>query len=267
MAFWDNEFTTYPDNTWFYACDESGYIPGWWSYWYKIPPDNHHYRQIAMKPAVDYPAKGWKKGVIYIIVRAGDTPNWAGASLIAIAPPCSNWGAYLYEATAQTRDQSWGLNAAIRANRDKAVGLKALVALTDALPCSIKAALAGNPELEADISAYIQGNPERAHKLKAAIQEGQELPLGLVCAVAAPFDLPTGISATIQGNPWEHCHLKAAIKGETETSVGIVAYVVKSRLDTILLEMENLWPQELDLRSTPNWRSRVKDWRTATLGE
>lgn len=266
MAWWDEQFPEYPELTWFYAA--SSYLNGNYAWWYKIPPDAYHYRQTAMKHNYTVTWLGMEPNQIYIICRPDDTPNWAGASLVAIAPACNNWGAYLYEVPESIqRDQTWGLNAAIQANQEKALGLKALVALTDELPSKITASIAGNPDEPAGISAYIKGDAEKILRIRAAIRKEQELPLGLVSAVAAPFDQPAGISAYVQGNPWEHCHLKAAIKGETETSVGIVAYVVKSRLDTILLEMENLWPQELDLRSTPNWRSRVKDWRTDVLGE
>lgn len=261
MTWWDNEFRNLPDRTWVYRGTYSGYMlpVGVHYWWYKIPADAHHKIQIARKFAEN-------GKLIYIYTYPNDTPNWAGATLVEIGPPCSNWSSDVYMFTWFTRDQTWGLNAAIQAKREKPLGLLAVIALNPELSPKISATISADLVLDTGISAYISGNPERSIRMFAAICKGQELPLGLVSAIATQFDLPTGISATINGNPDKHCHIKAAIKGETETSVGIVAYVVKSRIDTILLEMENLFPQECDLRSTPNWRSKVKDWRKDTLG-
>jgi len=205
----------------------------------------------------------------FCICAPNDLPDWGTVTGAGLSSGCGNFVLYTLDTppSTQTRSQTWGLNAAIQADREKAAGIKAYVALTDELPLGLYAAIAGNPSDDVGISAYIQGDTETPIRMRAAIKQDQELPLGLVGAVAAPFDLPLGLYAAIAGNPDEHCHIKAAILGETEISVGIVAYVVKSRIDTIILEMENLFPQELDLRSTPNWRSRVKDWRTDTLGE
>jgi hypothetical protein len=86
-------------------------------------------------------------------------------------------------------------------------------------------------------------------------------------AVAKTDELPITILATVQGNTQLPIRTRATIKGEALKSVGIIANVVFNRIPQIYFEMENLVPRELDLRSTPNWPSKVKDWRKDSIGK
>jgi hypothetical protein len=85
--------------------------------------------------------------------------------------------------------------------------------------------------------------------------------------VAKTFDLPIGQLAAIRGEAQKVDRLHAAIRGEAEKAAGIVAYVVKSRVDQILLDFEPMFPQEFDQRSVRNAASKAKDWRKDTLGK
>ena len=280
---WPLALTTwqyYPWDTWFWAP-----IPvtawGWpgyntWDtyYWFrKISPSGGHKQQLAIRSDVSYPhiagfQSAVQANVIYICCYLDDTPNWgSAANLVSISPPCANWSSALCEVPNQvTRSQTYGIEAAVRGNPERATRIRAAVAKTDYLDCGISATVSGIPELPVTMRAAISGDAALSVPTRAAIRAERLLEPSIVAAVGKAFDLDTGISATIQGNPERPCHMRAAIKGTAEKSVGIKAFVVKSRVENILIEMENLWPQEFDLRSTPNWASRVKDYRKDSLG-
>jgi hypothetical protein len=241
-------------------------------YWFmKISPSGGHQEQLAIRsPETRTSPQGYtvKADVIYILTYETDTPNWGTASsLVAISPPCGNWLSSLYEVTNEVqRSQTVGLLAAIQAEIDKTCGIIAAVAKTGQLNIGILANIQGSPQLPLGLKAAIRADTSRYLPIRAAIRAERLLEPSIIAAVGKDFELPAGITATIQGNPQIHCHLKAAVLGETEKTVGIVAYVVKSREQAILLEMENLGPQDLDLRSVPNWPSKVKDYRKSSLG-
>jgi hypothetical protein len=245
--------------------------PGQYQF-YKIAPEGTHQEQLAFRSPVDRDATEWwalspKAGVIYLLTYPDDTPNWGNLStLVSISPPCGNWNSRLYESDYVLRSQTWGILAAIMAEREKVASILAACAKTDEMNSGITATIQGEPELPVSIYAAIQGEAERYPRIRAAIRAEPELEPAIIAACAKTDELDCGVLAAIRGNPEVHSHLKAAIKGETETSSGIVAFVVKTRVNSILLEMENLFPQELDLRSTPNWASRVKDYRKSGLG-
>ncbi len=279
---WPNAFPAQAHRSWFWALRPgtsetvSPYTE--WAagyYWfYKIPAENGHRIQLAFKSPVDRRSEGWgqrlvKANVIYIVTYPGDTPNWgSSSSLVEIGPPCWNWYSDMYElVSATTRSQTFGLNAAIRANRNKITKVKAAIAKTDSLNYTAKGAIAGNPELEISIRSAISGDAERTVPMRAAIRAERVLEPAIIAAVARDFDLPVRAKAAISGDAQKECRIRAGIKGETQKTVGITAFVVKTRVDKIMLEMENLWPQELDLRSTPNWASKFKDYRKSGLGE
>jgi hypothetical protein len=263
-----------PWDTWFWDL-LPGSAWGWPGayYWFqKISPSEGHQQQLAIKSPVAYPwianvQAAVKANVVYIITYQNDTPNWGGlSSLIAISPPCGNWVSNLYETPDEIiRSQTSGILAAIQADRDKIATVLAAVAMTGELECGITATIQGAPELDVGIRAAILGEATKYLPIKAAVRGEPELSPAIIAAVGKDFDLAVTMNAAVRGNTEMHCHLKAAVLGDTEMSVGIVAFVVKTRVDQILLEMENLWPQELDLRSTPNWASKVKDYRQSSL--
>jgi hypothetical protein len=164
-----------------------------------------------------------------------------------------------------TRSQTWGILAGIQADLQKAAAIRAAIATTPELPISIYAAVQAQLDLPIEIHATVMGERERSLPIRAAVRAEPTLSPAIIAVVGKDFDLLPIMRAAIKGDAEVHCHLKAAVFGETEKSVGIVAFVVNTRVDHILLEMENLWPQELDLRSTPNWASKVKDYRASNL--
>jgi hypothetical protein len=243
-------------------------------YWfYRIPAENGHREQLAFRSPEDRRSVGWgqrlvKKDVIYIITYPGDTPNWGNVSqFIDVGPPCGNWRSSMFEEAEITRSQTYSVQAAIRTVRELPGKIKATVAKNDELEAGITATIQATPELPITTQAAIAGNTELVHPIRAAIRAELYLEPAIIAAVGKEFSLNSGATATVQGNPYKWYGTRAAIKGETEKTVGIKAFVVKSRATQIMLEMENLWPQELDLRSTPNSPSKFNDWRTDQLGE
>ena len=264
-----------PYRTWFWS---SRYTHG--TEWpdgmylfYKIPAENGHREQLAFKSPEDRRSTGWgqrliKANILYIITYPGDTPNWGNVSqFIEIGPPCGNWLSDMFVEGETTRSQTYSLLAAVRSNRELPTGIDAAVAKTGELSQGVTATIQAMPELPIITQAAIAGNPELRCPIRAAIRSEPYLEPGIVAAVGKDFSLVPGVTATIQGNPIEWYGTRAAIKGETEKAVGITAFVVRSRANQIMLEMENLWPQELDLRSTPNSPSEWRDWRKHNLGQ
>lgn len=243
-------------------------------YWfYRIPAENGHREQLAFRSPEDRRSVGWgqrlvKKDVIYIITYPGDTPNWGNVSqFIDVGPPCGNWRSSMFEEAEITRSQTYSVQAAIRTVRELPVSIGAAVAKNDELDVGVTATIRATPELPITTQAAIAGNPELVHPIRAAIRAELYLEPAIIAAVGKDFSLDCGATATVQGNPYKWYGTRAAIKGETEKTVGIVAFVVKSRADQIMLEMENNWPQELDLRSTPNSPSKFRDWRKQPIGQ
>lgn len=243
-------------------------------YWfYRIPAENGHREQLAFRSPEDRRSVGWgqrlvKKDVIYIITYPGDTPNWGNVSqFIDVGPPCGNWRSSMFEEAEITRSQTYSVQAAVQAVREMPTSIGAAVAKNDELDAGITATIQATPELPVLTYAAIAGNPELVHPIRAAIRAELYLEPAIIAAVGKDFSLDCGATATVQGNPYKWYGTRAAIKGETEKTVGITAFVVKSRATQIMLEMENLWPQEMDLRSTPNSPSEWRDWRKHQLGQ
>jgi hypothetical protein len=274
-------FATKPRDTWFYAPIPGG-AWGWPGastasavdtyYWfYIISASGGHKTQLAIKSPVTRTSEyGYtvQADIIYILCYEDDTPNWGNtSSMISIAPPCANWYTDLYEVPAEVmRSQTSGLQAAIQGIRERDISIISAVAKEDSEDIGILAAVQAELELPITIQAAIKGARERSLPIRAAIRSECIVEPDIIAAVAKEDSEDIGILATIQGERFVYDNLKAAILGEAERTVGITAVVVKSRADKILLEMENLWPQELDLRSTPNWASRTKDYRKDSLG-
>jgi len=281
LLWWPGAFPSQPWRTWFWATrpgTSATYSPytEWAAgyYWfYKIPAEGGHREQLAFRSPEDRRSVGWgqrlvKKDVIYIITYPGDTPNWGNASqFIDIGPPCGNWLSGMFEEGEITRSQTYSVQAAVQAVREMPTSIGAAVAKNDELEAGITATIRATPELPIITQAAIAGNPELVHPIRAAIRAELYLEPAIIAAVGKDFSLDCGATATVQGNPYKWYGTRAAIKGETEKTVGIVAFVVKSRADQIMLEMENNWPQELDLRSTPNSPSKFRDWRKQPIGQ
>jgi len=281
LLWWPGTFPSQPWRTWFWATRPgtgATYSPytEWAAgyYWfYKIPAEGGHREQLAFRSPEDRRSTGWgqrliKKDVLYIVTYVTDTPNWGNVSqFIDIGPPCGNWRSAMFEEGETTRSQTYSLLAAAQSNRELPIGIDAAVAKTEELAPGVTATIQATPELPITTQAAIAGNPELAHPVRAAIRAELLLEPGIIAAVGKDFSLVPGVTATVQGNPYQWYGTRAAIKGETEKSVGITAFVVKSRATQIMLEMENLWPQEMDLRSTPNSPSEWRDWRKHQLGQ
>jgi hypothetical protein len=281
LLWWPGAFSSQPWRTWFWATrpgTTATYSPytEWAAgyYWfYKIPAEGGHREQLAFRSPEDRRSTGWgqrlvKANVIYIVTYVTDTPNWGNVSqFIDIGPPCGNWRSAMFEEGETTRSQTYSLLAAVQSNRELPVGIGATVAKTEELAPGVTATIQATPELPITTQAAIAGNPELVHPVRAAIRAELLLEPGIIAAIGKDFSLVPGVTATVQGNPYQWYGTRAAIKGETENSVGITAFVVKSRATQIMLEMENLWPQEMDLRSTPNSPSEWRDWRKHQLGQ
>jgi hypothetical protein len=272
---YDVNLYKFPYRTWFWSTryTHGDEWPEGFYWFYKIPAEAGHREQLAFRSPEDRRSVGWgqrliKKDVLYIITYAGDTPNWGNVSqFIDIGPPCGNWLSGMFEEGETTRSQTYSVQAAVRAVRELPGKIKATVAKNDELDAGITATIQATPELPVLTYAAIAGNPELVHPIRAAIRAELYLEPAIIAAVGKDFSLDCGATAAVQGNPYKWYGTRAAIKGETEKTVGIVAFVVKSRADQIMLEMENNWPQELDLRSTPNSPSKFRDWRKQPIGQ
>lgn len=270
----DENLGKFPYREWFWSTrytDSTSWAEGF--YWfYKIPAEAGHEEQLAFRSPENRRSIDWsmqvKKDVLYIITHPGDTPNWGNVSqFIDIGPPCGNWRSSMFEEAEITRSQTYSVQAAIRTVRELPGKIKATVAKNDELDVGVTATIQATPELPIITQAAIAGNPELVHPIRAAIRAELYLEPAIIAAVGKDFSLDSGATAAVQGNPYKWYGTRAAIKGETEKTVGITAFVVKSRADQIMLEMENNWPQELDLRSTPNSPSKFRDWRKQPIGQ
>lgn len=226
---------------------------------YCMKPD----AQIAFKDYYDPASPIW----IYHEGTAS-TPTWDGGVVqeTTLDTACGNTTVFLLGSTEVTRSQTSRLVTYISNWRVLTPQICAYVTVPHELPDGITATIQRITELPITIQASILGNAEKAVGIRAAIRDQPELAPGIVAAAAKTDELPAGIITTIQNdtqlNPW----IRTAIKGETELEVSIATFIVVSRKDTIRLEMENLGPQEFAHRAVPNWASRVKDYRTDSLG-
>ena len=270
----DENLGKFPYREWFWSTrytDSTSWAEGF--YWfYKIPAEAGHEEQLAFRSPENRRSIDWsmqvKKDVLYIITHPGDMPNWGNASqFIDIGPPCGNWLSSMYEEREITRSQTYSVQAAVRAVRELPAKVSAVAVKNDELTSGITATVQAAPELPIEMRAAIMGNPEIEYPIRAAIRSERHLEPAIIASVSKDFSLDSGVTATIQGNSLQWYGTRAAIKGETEKTVGITAFVVKSRADQIMLEMENNWPQELDLRSTPNSPSKFRDWRKQPIGK
>lgn len=218
-------------------------------------------RQIAFKDYYDKSSAVW----IYTEI-AGDAPNWDGPVTSSLTASCGNYSVYLIGSPEITRSQTSGLKSAILGERSLAPHIIANVTHAENLFDTIKAAIQAERDLPISVQVSIKGTSESPTRIRAAIRDLVELVPRIVAAAAKTDELPDGITATIAGNPLVYPWIAAAIKGETEKGVNIVTYIVVNRAHRIYLEMENLVPQEFDLRSTPNDPSEVRDWRAGSIG-
>jgi len=270
---WQGFHREKPWRTWFWADDGPIYIPDGDYQFYKIPPEGIHGEQLAFKSPVTRKKTVWYEITvyadrIYVLTEEDDSPNWGGiADLVAISPPCSNWESNVYYFTHTVRSQTSGLNAYVRAHVSKTINILATIAKTDQLDDAVTASVQGQRDAPVAIQAAIKGEVTLNNPLiKAAVCKERNLEPGIEAAVAGDVNLNPSVCAWVVGNPKLDIRNRAAVSGQAEKRVGITAHVVVSRVEQIYLEMENLVPQELALTSTPNWASRVKDWRKEKLG-
>ena len=270
---WQGFHREKPWRTWFWADDGPIYIPDGDYMFYKIPPEGIHDEQRAFKSPVTRKKTVWYEITvyadrIYVLTEEDDSPNWGGiADLVAISPPCSNWESNVYYFTHTVRSQTSGLNAYVRAQISKTINILATIAKTDQMADAITASVQGQPEEQIGIQSAVKGEVTLNNPvIKTSIAKEMEFAPGIEAAVSGDVNLNPSICAWAVGNPKLDIRYRAAVSGQAEKRVGITAHVVVSRVEQIYLEMENLVPQELALTSTPNWASRVKDWRKEKLG-
>lgn len=276
---WPNAFQKYPWRTWFWERrpgeDDAGlkyreWPPGY--YWfYKIPPEAGHKQQLAFRsPTTRRSYWGYvvEANVLYIITYPSDTPNWGSTdNFVEISPPCGNWYSDVYRLLENTRDQTVKATTAISAQRARSYRACSAVAKISTEQVSAYAALQAIRERPVEALAAIQATPERQIHIRSAVRIENQSEVSAVSAVAIDFEANSKADAVIRGNPIAYVYCRCAIKGDTQTRYSAKAFVVLSRADKILLEMENLWPQEFDLRSVPNAPSEFRNWRNVSLEE
>lgn len=279
---WPNAFPDKPWRTWFWARrpgeDDAGlkfqeWPPGY--YWfYKIPPEAGHKQQLAFKSPEDRRCYAWKRfncnikaNVIYIITYPGDTPNWGNSTLVNIGPPCGNWRSNMYKVITAIRNQTAGIKTAIRTDQGSRSRIRSAIAKTFIMNTNVITAVRTSRVVSSKTITAIQTNRDRSTNIRSAVRVVREVECTLVSAIGKDFDLESKVTATVQGNPIKAVRYRGALKGEAQTTSQITAFVVLSRAEKIMLEMENLYPQEFDMRSVPNWASEFKDWRKSKLQE
>lgn len=271
-TWWQSDFAQLPYSTWFWVhIDAKPHFPEG-DYWIqRIPADDAHREQLAYWTPVDiYSGSNvyFKANTLYILTDRKDTPNWGGTSnFVQIAAPCGNWGFFNYQSNEQERNQTYGSRAAVLGTRESIISIKALLVMMGEIACSVASSIQSTRDAETDICAAVLATREITYPIRAAIRVQRSLTSGTKAAVARDFSISYDINAAVQGSPRIIYGQRTAIRGEAQATIRMTAMVMKSRVNTIYLEMENLWPQELDLRSTPNWPSRVKDYRKDSLGE
>lgn len=227
-------------------------------------------RRCAYVIDYDHAIDRWfvEANVTYIFTLPGELPacpNTGG--VIEIASPCDNWESAIWSVAETVRTQSWGLTAAVQRTRTLTPIISAVVGQHSDLDCSVLSAVAKTQGLAPGSLAAIQGEAQKIPRIQAAIRSDRSIQPGILSVIAKDFDLLPGSLAAISGDYQDHFHTKSAIQSDVEKPAGIIANVVKSRATQIMLEMENLWPQEMDLRSTPNSPSEWRDWRKHQLGQ
>lgn len=244
-------------------------------YYIYYPADDEHGEQLAV-PNSD--------GSTTWYVNDGDTPRYGGGGSLQSNPACDNPGEDIWvtQPTVYTDDvpdtpptgpqitirtQTWGIRSAIQGAREAPLKLLTAIATTPMRGLVLDATIAGNPTHDFLLSSTIRGTPEKEFKLKSAIRKIIDAPIKMTTAIAHDFEIAPKIDVAIQGSPWVHTHLDASIQGEAEKAFTVSAIILKDRAETIYLEMENLFPQECDLRGIPNAPSKFKDWRKTTFGQ
>jgi len=238
-----------------------------------FPADDEHGEQLAVYNP---------DGSTTWYVNDGDTPRYGGGGSLQSNPACDNPGEDIWVTMPPStpppttppptgpqitiRTQTWGIRSAVQGVRETPLELLTAIATTPMRDLVLDATIAGNPAHEFLLSSTIRGTLEKEFKLKSAIRKTIDVPLKMSTAIAHDFEIAPKIDATVQGNPWVHTHLGAFIQGEAEKAFTISAIILKDRTETIYLEMENLFPQECDLRGIPNAPSKFKDWRKETFG-
>lgn len=227
-------------------------------------------RRCAYVIDYDHAIDRWfvEANTIYIFTYPGELPACPNTGdVIAIASPCDNWESAIWSVEEVERTQSWGLKAAVQQIRTLNPSVSAVIGQHTALDCSVLSAIAATQDLAPGTLAAISGEAQKTPRIQAAIRSDRVLQPGILSVVAKDFDLLPCALAAISGDNQQHVHLKSAIRADTQKNASIIANVVKSRADQIMLEMENNWPQELDLRSTPNSPSKFRDWRKQPIGQ
>lgn len=175
--------------------------------------------------------------------------------------------AYVVIPPTAIRNQTAGIKTAIRTDQGSRSRIRSAIAKTFIMNTNVITAVRTSRVVSSKTITAIQTNRDRSTNIRSAVRTLREVECTLVSAIGKDFDLESKVTATVQGNPIKAVRYRGALKGEAQTTSQITAFVVLSRAEKIMLEMENLYPQEFDMRSVPNWASEFKDWRKSKLQE
>jgi hypothetical protein len=205
-------------------------------------------------------------GPVYIVTNDGELPDWGGMSLISTGPPCGNYIEDMWAGEwVRVRSQTTPFRAAIQGTPSIDFAQRAAIAKTGSINVATRAHIQDSPLLEVTTRAAIMGTPSIDIINRATIRGDTSLDSPIRAAVSVNPSIEVTQLAYIKGNPRQWYHVRAAIHGETSMSYAVRALIVNDRTDEIYLEMENLYPQENDLRSVRNAPTRTRDWRTEPL--
>ena len=230
-------------------------------------------RRCAYVIDYDHAIDRWfvEANTIYIFTLPGDAPVCPNTGdVIAVASSCDNWESdiWSFDEPEIIRTQTWGLKAAVQQTRTLRPSISAVVGQNVAHNCHVLSTIAATRTLDVATLAAITGDVQRISRTQAAIRCDRQLDQpGILSTIATTRNLESATLAAISGHIQQHYHIKSAIRSDTQKNASIIANVVKSRATEIMLEMENNWPQELDLRSTPNSPSKFRDWRKQPIGQ
>lgn len=258
----ENPYYNYPDWTW---------LPEDAFWFYKIPETStgtSNYQLVVWSDRTVYPYSASRDvcmtiraNTYYVFTQKGDPPRWPGdVGLTKIEPPCDNYDAAIYHTSYSTRSQSVLAEAAVQADRSLSLSSIAAVGTTKELELTTVAICKGTRYLPLLSVAAIRGDTEHEFRARTDIRTNRSLELSAVAAVETEFSEEFSAVTAIGGDWDEPFSACAAIRGEGTLEFSAVAFVAVDRTEAIILEMENLWPQEYANESVPNWPSRARHW-------
>lgn len=202
-----------------------------------------------------------KAGVTYILTSKGETPRWGGETdFVQVGGYCSNLGQDVYQEAVKVRSQSFYVDSVVQAERSLPLSSVAAVGVAKELELTTVAACKGDRYLPLSSVAAILGETEHEFLARTDVRTNRSLDLSAVAAIETEFSEEFSAVTAIGGDSDEPFSACAAVRGEGTLEFSAVAFVAVDRTDAIMLEMENLWPQEYANESVPNWPSKARHW-------